>query len=171
MKKIMLAICLVLISTIAFAAPINFQLQKGWNLLPKVYVPNASCQNMFKLDFQYSPLENKYYEGVYGRDLTGLNDPRVQQNQAFGSLYNLNTYSSNQYYNPVSANPGQTSMWVYLDSPCTITESRPISETLPNIDRKIYAGWNFLAITEKWLNSPPFLKKAIRFLRESILMK
>lgn len=154
MKKIMLAACLVLLSSVVFAEAANFQLQKGWNLIPKNYTVNTACNNNFRIGYQYSPLENKYYVG-FGNDLTGLDDPRLQDLQQFSSLYKVSTYPTNTYYNPMSANPGNTSLWVYLDNSCKITEPRPISETISKIDRKVYAGWNFLAITENWLNQSP----------------
>ena len=141
MKKILLGLILLLISSMVFALNYNPQTQnvtipivKGWNIIPSMTQGFNSGTCDLAVSYSYDPFTKSYVQGFLSED-------------KYSDYFGLWTYFGSQ--------------WVYSKNNCDLTLSFYSSQNnfdktkLSNNTHKLAKGWNFVTINpamvgEKW---------------------
>ena len=157
MKKILILLIMLMISSIAFAGNYNPEtqeittnLQKGWNLIP-VNIIHAdigyavdTCP--LKYSYVYDPVSKSYWSEEYSNGVEHMNS------------YSYNLVSRSSIDLTYSTNPLFGVAWVYSETTCELNtlfgrsyESAPnpwTNELKSNLEDKLrlVSGWNFITI-------------------------
>jgi len=161
MKKMILGIMLVMVSSIVFAGDYSAQtgsmtytFQKGWNIIP--YGDLTDCSNVVRAVFIYSPTQKSYFGAILEAGQTSTYLPSKSAYDLFSSTELNPTDTQLASMTAYSVTRFMGSMWVYTTESCagklnigSITSSPQVDSATLNTfltGHKLKTGWNFVYV-------------------------